>query len=105
MTAPASPWHGATAMNNVEGLLFQREGGVATITLNRPEKLNAITWAMVQGITEQVSAWGRDDDVRVIVITGAGRAFSSGDDIVGGMGERPQRAPLSNERGPHYEMV
>jgi 2-(1,2-epoxy-1,2-dihydrophenyl)acetyl-CoA isomerase len=74
-------------MENVEGLSFERSGGIATITLNRPDKLNAITWNMVQGITEVVRTCGRDDDVRAIVITGSGRAFSSTD------------------RGPHYEMV
>lgn len=92
-------------MHEVEGLRFAQQDGVATITLNRPEKLNAITWKMVQGITDYVTACGQDDDVRVIVITGAGRAFSSGDDIVGGMGERPPRPPLSFERGPHYALV
>ncbi len=91
-------------MENVEGLAFARSGGVATITLNRPDKLNAITWNMVQGITEMVRSCGRDDDIRVIVITGNGRAFSSGDDIVGGMGERPTRID-STDRGAHYEMV
>lgn len=92
-------------MHEVEGLQFAQRDGVATLTLNRPEKLNAITWTMVQGITEAVRAWGRDDAVRAIVITGAGRAFSSGDDIVGGMGERPQQAPLSQEFGAHYHMT
>lgn len=92
-------------MHEVEGLLFEQEGGVAKVTLNRPDKLNAITWKMVEGITQFVAENGRDDNVRVIVITGTGRAFSSGDDIVGGMGERAPRVWLSNDRGPHYEMV
>jgi 2-(1,2-epoxy-1,2-dihydrophenyl)acetyl-CoA isomerase len=92
-------------MDAVEGLLFARDGGVATITLNRPDRLNAITCEMVRGITDFVRECGADDAVRVIVITGNGRAFSSGDDIVGGMGERPLRPELSNERGPHYEMT
>ncbi len=89
----------------VEGLLLEREGPVAKITLNRPDRLNAITWAMVKGITEFVDQAGKDEDVRVIVITGTGRAFSSGDDIVGGMGDRPAREWVSNERGPHYLMT
>jgi 2-(1,2-epoxy-1,2-dihydrophenyl)acetyl-CoA isomerase len=92
-------------MDDVEGLLFSRQGGIATATLNRPEKLNAITWHMVRGLTTFVQESGADDDVRVIVITGSGRAFSSGDDIVGGMGEPPRRRDLGIERGPHYEMV
>ena len=92
-------------MDDVEGLLFDVREGVATVTLNRPEKLNAITWEMVNGLTRFVEECGFDDNVRVIVITGNGRAFSSGDDIVGGMGDRPRRIDLSNDRGPHYEMV
>ena len=92
-------------MRDVEGLAFKRDDGVATITLNRPDRLNALTWTMVQGLTDIVGACGRDDETRVIVITGAGRAFCSGDDIVQGMGERPARADLSAERGPHYELV
>ena len=92
-------------MNEVEGLLFTLDAGVATVTLNRPEKLNAITWEMVAGLTGFVNECAFDDAVRAIVITGSGRAFSSGDDIVGGMGERPRRVDLSTERGPHYDMV
>ncbi|MCB9484733.1 MAG: enoyl-CoA hydratase/isomerase family protein, partial [Thermoflexaceae bacterium] len=61
-------------MNEVPGLALMKDGGVLTITLNRPEKLNAITWQMVQGLTAAVSEGGRDDSVRAIVITGAGRA-------------------------------
>lgn len=92
-------------MQDVEGLSFARSGGVATVTLDRPDKLNAITWKMVQGITDFVAEHGRDDETRVIVITGAGRAFSSGDDIVAGMGDRPVQPGMHNNRGPHYDLI
>lgn len=95
-------------MDKIPGLAREQTGGTLTITLDRPEKLNAITYEMVEGLTRWVTDAGRDPDVRVIVITGNGRAFSSGDDIVGGMGEPPVgngRWQLSNDRGPHYEMV
>lgn len=96
-------------MTDVEGLVYTREEGVATIRLNRPERLNAITWEMVTGITRYVAEAGPDPDVRVVVITGTGRAFSSGDDIVSGMGDRPSayedRYGLHPDRGPHYELV
>jgi 2-(1,2-epoxy-1,2-dihydrophenyl)acetyl-CoA isomerase len=92
-------------MHDVEGLRFDHRDGVATVTFDRPEKLNAITFAMVQGVTEFARECGRDDDVRVIVITGAGRAFSSGDDIVGGMGERPANSGVVTDRGPHYDLI
>jgi 2-(1,2-epoxy-1,2-dihydrophenyl)acetyl-CoA isomerase len=88
-------------------ILFEREGAVARITLNRPEKLNAIKWSMVEDLTEMASRAGEDEEVRVVVITGAGRAFSAGDDIGEGMGERRRTPPAgpSAERGPHYEMT
>ena len=96
-------------MKEVEGLLFRREGGVATITLNRPDKLNAITFRMVEGLTAFVDECGQDDDIRAIVITGAGRAFSSGDDIVGGMGEPSRKfiadVGIGTDLGPHHALV
>lgn len=92
-------------MYEVDGIKLERDGGVATITLNRPEKLNAITWDMVNWLCDTVQELGRDEEVRAIVITGSGRAFSSGDDIVGGMGDRPYREHLSFERGPHFRLV
>ena len=55
--------------------------GVATVTFNRPEKLNAFNWAMERDFSRLLWDLDRDDDVRVIVVTGAGRAFSSGIDL------------------------
>jgi len=96
-------------MGDVEGLSFHRDGGVATVTLNRPERLNAITWKMVEGLIDFTEACSRDDAVRVLVITGKGRAFSSGDDIVDGMGEIPTRhgdpGGLRTDLGLHHEIV
>jgi 2-(1,2-epoxy-1,2-dihydrophenyl)acetyl-CoA isomerase len=95
-------------MSEVEGLAYECDGGVVTVRLDRPEKLKAITWTMVQGVTRYVEEAGRDPEVRVVVITGTGRAFSSGDDIVSGMGDPPggwDRQGLHLQRGPHYEMV
>lgn len=70
---------------NYEAILWQVDAGILTITLNRPAQLNAFT---VQMMTELVHAFGRaseDDDVRAIVVTGAGRAFCAGMDLaVGG---------------------
>lgn len=55
--------------------------GVATVTINRPDKMNAFTYGMERDIAELMWALDRDEDVRVIVLTGAGRAFSSGIDL------------------------
>jgi enoyl-CoA hydratase/carnithine racemase len=63
-------------------LLAEVRHGVATVTLNRPAALNALTLAMLEGLTARLSDWERDDRVRLIVLRGAGdRAFCAGGDI------------------------
>jgi 2-(1,2-epoxy-1,2-dihydrophenyl)acetyl-CoA isomerase len=57
------------------------EGGVATLTLNRPDKLNAFNETMHAELREALSAVEADPAVKVVVLTGAGRAFSSGQDL------------------------
>jgi 2-(1,2-epoxy-1,2-dihydrophenyl)acetyl-CoA isomerase len=57
------------------------EGGVAWIRLSRPEKLNAIGSVMRQQLADAIKQAERDDVVRVLVLTGSGRAFSAGGDI------------------------
>ena len=65
-----------------ETILVERAGPIATIVLNRPEKLNALTRPMWQGLGDAVGALSNDADVRCVVIRGAGeRAFSPGNDI------------------------
>jgi enoyl-CoA hydratase/carnithine racemase len=62
-------------------VLLEREGHVATVTLNRPERLNAITGAMLQRLSEALVACDEDPAVRVVVLTGAGRGFCAGLDL------------------------
>lgn len=62
-------------------LLIHRDGAVVELTLNRPEKLNALNAALVGALTETITDLGRDDTVRAIILTGAGRAFSCGVDL------------------------
>jgi enoyl-CoA hydratase/carnithine racemase len=59
-------------------------GGVMTLTLDRPEKLNAFTIEMMQELIDAFDAADADDAVRAVVVTGAGRAFCAGADISGG---------------------
>lgn len=59
-------------------------GGVMTLTLDRPEKLNAFTFQMMQELVDAFDIADRDDAVRAVVVTGAGRAFCAGADISGG---------------------
>lgn len=62
--------------------LFETSGdGVATITLNRPERLNALTFESYRELTDAFAALQNEESVRVVVITGTGRAFCSGGDV------------------------
>jgi enoyl-CoA hydratase/carnithine racemase len=64
-----------------EALLYDVSEHIATITLNRPERLNALSPQMREELLVAVNASNSNDDVRVIVITGAGRGFCSGGDV------------------------
>lgn len=64
-----------------EDLLVERDGHVTTITLNRPERLNAISGPMLAGLSQALRAAESDPETRVIVLTGAGRGFCSGLDL------------------------
>ena len=64
-----------------ENIVFSKEGTVAKIVLNRPERLNAINRAMEQELTESLADIHNDEDLKVLVLTGAGRAFCSGGDV------------------------
>lgn len=71
-------------------ILVSSAGGVRTITLNRPERLNAIDPELADALPRAVDEASKADDVRVVVITGAGRGFCSGLDI-----SSPPRLPES----------
>src|SRR5256714_5794320 len=64
-----------------ETLLYEVAGEIATVTLNRPAKLNAYTPQMGHEIVDAMRRADGDRDVRVIILTGAGRAFCAGADI------------------------
>ena len=64
--------------------LIDVDGNIATLTLNRPPKLNALNYAMIDGIQRHLDAIERDDAIRVVILTGAGdKAFSAGADKIG----------------------
>jgi len=62
-------------------VIYEVQGTVAVITMNRPEKLNALSAGMTEGMAVALKAAQVDSDVRVVVITGAGRGFCSGQDL------------------------
>ena len=69
---------------NFEQILYEKDGPILTITLNRPDKLNAFTAQMMQEIIEAMDAADADDEVRAIIFTGAGRGFCAGADLSAG---------------------
>jgi len=65
----------------VSELLVEKSGAIGTLTLNRPERLNAISVPMLELLSEKLLELDADPEVRVIVLTGAGRGFCSGLDL------------------------
>jgi len=76
-----------------EPILVTRAGPVATVVLNRPDKLNALTKAMWRGLGETIDALSADDALRCVILRGAGeKAFSPGNDIAEFATERSSKA-------------
>jgi enoyl-CoA hydratase/carnithine racemase len=67
-----------------ETILYDVEDGIATITLNRPDRMNAFTAQMMLDMIAAFDATDADDDVKVVIVTGAGRAFCAGADLGSG---------------------
>lgn len=86
------------------GIKVTRENGIATVVLDRPEKLNALSSEMYHELAERFAELGRDDEARVVVLTGAGRAFCAGGDV-GSMGGHDVVAGRKRSRGHHRMIV
>ena len=87
-----------------ETLLYDAADGVATVTLNRPEKLNAVNTQMIDELIAVADRVDEDDDVRAVIVTGAGRAFCAGADLSRGAetfdrSKRPDRDPNDKRDG------
>ena len=76
-------------MGHFESIVYEKERGRARITLNRPDKLNALTLKLLTELSEAVWEADNDRDVHCLIIRGAGRAFSAGYDLAGGDGPVP----------------
>jgi 2-(1,2-epoxy-1,2-dihydrophenyl)acetyl-CoA isomerase len=81
-------------------LLTDADDGVLTLTLNRPAALNALDRELRTELTSALKGAVRDDAVRAVLITGAGRGFCSGADLRGGSAERDFRTVLRSEYNP-----
>lgn len=83
-----------------ETVRYDVADGVATITLNRPDRLNAVDATMIQQLVAAFDRADADDAVRVVIVTGAGRAFCAGADLGEGggtFGPRPGRSEIPEE--------
>ncbi|HIK89434.1 MAG TPA: enoyl-CoA hydratase/isomerase family protein [Dehalococcoidia bacterium] len=71
-----------------------RDHGFATITLNRPDRLNSLSNELLQSLADTLDVVAADDSIRAVILTGAGQAFCSGadtDEMVGGSGDGPHK--------------
>jgi enoyl-CoA hydratase/carnithine racemase len=82
---------------NFESVILKKEGSIATITLNRPDSLNALNQQLGEDLAQAIEEVSQDDEMRVLVITGAGRAFSSGADFQFDKVKRGEIAPEKAE--------
>ncbi len=93
-------------MAEEELVRFRVDDGVGVITLNRPDKLNAISWELAEATAKLLYSLRDNDEVRTIVLTGAGRAFCAGGDVdfLSGDSDRPMPGTSDPDRPiPRYQ--
>ncbi len=83
-----------------QDILYEKTDRIATLTFNRPDRLNAITNVMRSEILEAIKDASADDDMRVVVLKGAGKGFCAGADLGSGPKTTKQQAPAPNSRLP-----
>ena len=74
-----------------ENLIYEKKDAIGYLTLNRPDRLNALNAALLAEFREALDVVEDDPDIRVVILTGAGRAFSAGFDITREPGSRTRR--------------
>ncbi|MFW9827084.1 MAG: enoyl-CoA hydratase/isomerase family protein [Candidatus Thorarchaeota archaeon] len=91
---------------NFQNILYKIENGICTITLDRPEKLNALQYPLLMDMIDILESAKRDKSIRVIVIEGNGKNFCSGDDMKNMGPEGVKFTPLEDgSRMPHHKVV
>ncbi|MCC6959755.1 MAG: enoyl-CoA hydratase/isomerase family protein [Dehalococcoidia bacterium] len=88
-----------------ECLTYDKQDHIATVTLNRPERLNALNRALQLEVVAAANEARSDDDVWAIIVTGAGRGFCSGADISGPRPDGPQATPPQNQLLDEFHWV
>lgn len=86
-------------------IIYTKEGHVATITLNRPERMNAFSGAMIDSIQRALQDAAADDEIRVIVLTGAGRGFCAGFDLKQSSDPGGSSPSQAMARGPQMPLI
>lgn len=86
-------------MPESEPVTSERRGAVAVVRLDRPDRLNAVSLALYEALERELGELAEDPNVRVVVLTGAGRAFSAGADLQEPGGADPQERRLYIETG------
>lgn len=79
---------------NLVDLLLEKKDGIATMTLNAPDKLNAISTKMKESLFLAMDDVNKDDSVKVVILTGAGRGFCAGHDISQAPGAAPKEPSI-----------
>src|SRR4051812_17593283 len=88
------PYRASAAMtSDWQHFRFEVDDGVATVTLDRPERLNALTFDVYADLRDLLRELPHRDDVRVLVVTGEGRGFCSGGDVDAIIGDLVRRRP------------
>ncbi len=87
----------------MDGILFDRDGQLAIITLNRPETYNSFNKAMALRLQDVLDRCAEDDDIRAILLTGAGKAFCAGQDLK--EVTSPDGPPLADIVAKHYNPI
>ena len=92
-------------MSEFETITLDIDDGIATITLNRPERMNAFTLTMMEELIAALDHTDANDDVRAVIVTGAGKAFCAGADLSGGGETFDYKAQSGNAPDPLAKAV
>ena len=79
-----------------EDILLEKEGGVAILILNRPDRLNSFTTKMYRELSNMLNQIKKDDEIKVVIFTGAGRGFCAGSDVSDRLASRVEKGGEEN---------